>query len=114
MSDYVELLERVTGIKVVAEKYFGKYEGDIAAVVTDGNRFGAVVIGYGSCSGCDALEAAYGDKQAEEEIAWSIRRAILWGSRAELRKSLSDGIYWYGNDEGLQSKLDVLLIGVPA
>lgn len=46
------------GLTVEAYKMFGSYQGDAIAVVSDGQRKGIAVFGYGSCSGCDALEAA--------------------------------------------------------
>jgi hypothetical protein len=35
----------------------GDYQGDIYLLLRTSNGYGFVVIGYGSCSGCDALQA---------------------------------------------------------
>lgn len=51
-----EILER-KGFKVDAFESFGDYQGDYAAIVEKDGQVGFVIIGYGSCSGCDALQA---------------------------------------------------------
>lgn len=42
-------------LKIVNKERFGSYQGDIFYLVKDENRYGFVVVGFGSCSGCDAL-----------------------------------------------------------
>lgn len=54
--DYKEILER-QGVDIIAFESFGDYQGDYAAIVKKDGKVGFTVIGYGSCSGCDALEA---------------------------------------------------------
>lgn len=49
---------RSFGYTVEARKEFGEYQGDLAYVLRDGEHIGYVVIGYGSCCGCDAYEDA--------------------------------------------------------
>ncbi len=43
---------------MVAESY-GDYQGDSMYMIRRGARFGMVRVGWGSCSGCDALEACH-------------------------------------------------------
>jgi hypothetical protein len=55
--DYDELVR--TFATITESKTFGSYQGDIAYLLTnEKGEVGWLVVGYGSCSGCDALEAA--------------------------------------------------------
>jgi hypothetical protein len=45
------------GCTVLAFETCGSYQGDHVVLLADGDRRGYLVIGYGSCSGCDSLEA---------------------------------------------------------
>lgn len=54
------------------------YEGDSWLLVSDGTRFGVLMFGWGSCSGCDALQAAYGDRAALAELRADLARSVHW------------------------------------
>ena len=54
--DHQEILER-QGFEILDWESFGSYQGDYAAIVKKDGKVGFTVIGYGSCSGCDALQA---------------------------------------------------------
>lgn len=58
---YVEAL-RACGAVIEDDdaEYFGSYQGDILVKATFGGVTGFLRIGYGSCSYCDAAEAALG------------------------------------------------------
>lgn len=58
------------GYEVVASEIFGSWQGDEAYILSDGDRIGIIVIGYGSCSGCDAFEAAL-PFPADDNSDWS-------------------------------------------
>ena len=48
--------------KILKWKTLGSYQGDhVALVEAKGGQVGFAVIGYGSCSGCDALEGTGGE-----------------------------------------------------
>jgi hypothetical protein len=121
MTEYRDLIE-FTGLEVVADHVFGSYQGDLLFVVKDGDRTGAVVVGYGSCSGCDALEDADKfedwDKPAPDviagnermqELAWSIRRDVKWGTATELRAALDNDLEWYRHEDDFTAALDKAL-----
>jgi len=57
MADYKDCLE-LAGAEVLAYETFGSYQGDWWAKVKFNDREGFVHGYYGSCSGCDTLEAA--------------------------------------------------------
>jgi hypothetical protein len=77
---YMQLVESY-GLEVIESLMLGSYQGDILMVLrNDSGQFGLLVTGYGSCSGCDALEGCRG-KAKELET---------------LRSDLCDSIVWYG------------------
>lgn len=117
MSDYKTLLkERVGEILFWAD--FGNYQGDYVALVGTPERMGFVVIGYGSCSGCDALEACgWGDEPDYDknvsDLMDSIVNSIFWGTPQEIIARINDEEYitWWSdeqNDEGIARLLDFL------
>lgn len=84
----------------VEEEYCGSYQGDIVFRVEDKGRIGYLVWGYGSCSGCDELEAAYGDADAEREVGERMAAAVFFGTVEEIRRHAlaEDGNHWYAYD----------------
>ncbi len=54
------------------------YQGDSFLLLKDGTRWGFLTYGWGSCSGCDALQSCSN-----------------WEQVAELRDSLVNDIKWY-------------------
>ncbi len=57
------------------------YQGSTRILVRDGDRYGVVEFGWGSCSGCDALQAiGYGDDVEPGHV--------------ELRDEIWNGIHW--------------------
>lgn len=93
---------------VARYQYFGSYQGDIAVVFRDGNRKGYLIIGYGSCSGCDALEAVRPwcwcddectcDWSGVEKLRDSLFRAINWDKEIPDER---DENYWWAYDKEL-------------
>ncbi len=65
------------------------YQGDSLAIGHSGTKFCRIVIGWGSCSGCDAYQAAEGNSADLEKLKNDLARNILWfPSRAKLFESL--------------------------
>lgn len=54
-DSYIPIV-RLFGIPLVVVSD-NDYQGDTRVLLRDGNRYGVLVIGFGSCSGCDALQA---------------------------------------------------------
>lgn len=109
-EDLVESLE----YEVLKEERFGDYEGDLLFVLRDGGKYGYVVIGYGSCSGCDNLEGRLGydgwtqeSHEAVTELRDEIHRSIRWADSLEdlltLMTPEQTDIHWYGNDDECKS-----------
>lgn len=86
----------------LATDFIGDYQGDIFYLLKKDNEYCLLVIGYGSCSGCDALEAC--DTREERiELAESIRSSMQWFSKEDLLDHLNveyleTQYYWYEAD----------------
>src|SRR5581483_7208303 len=74
------------GHTVLYQVCLGDYQGDLMCLLRDGDRYGILHIGYGSCSGCDSLAACNDDI---EEVT-------------QLRDELAQGIHWRNLEETLQ------------
>ncbi len=73
-------------VEVLIEVSDDDYQGDTRALVKDGNRYGVLTFGWGSCSGCDALQAAWGYRDEDDPEA--IRQIT------ELRDQMWGEIHW--------------------
>ena len=71
----------------VTEVCYCGYEGHIVMVVGSGpssqDSYGhwVTVVNYGSCSGCDALEAAYGPEPGQTDDLWTICLHMIQGMK---------------------------------
>jgi hypothetical protein len=74
---YDELIDSLD-LRVVLRVDDNDYQGDTRMLLTDGRRWGLLIFGWGSCSGCDAFQAAEGD------VAELVK----------LQRELWDGIHW--------------------
>lgn len=99
--DYDNLV-RSWRYEVVAWLRTGEYQGDYWVILrkfsSRAYRYGFLVIGYGSCSGCDALEAAVTYAPGAT--------AMDWGKVEEHRTLLHDGIHWGDSAEELATWLE--------
>lgn len=85
---YEELIESL-GVEIYRQKTFGSYQGDVVMILKDTysnnreyvTRYGFLIFGYGSCSGCDSLRACSSFKDVEE-----------------IRNQLESQIKWFDND----------------
>lgn len=76
-ADYGPLLESF-GYEILLRVDDHDYQGDSRVIFKDGNDYGLLIFGWGSCSGCDALQAC----DSYEEID-------------ELRREMHSYIKWY-------------------
>lgn len=110
MPGYREMLE-AEEIEILAWETFGSYQGDYAVVVKRNDLLGFIVIGYGSCSGCDALEGC--DTQEEyDSLMLGVLSSIQWGGPEAIRSKITnlfDDNNWYRHDEGFVDSIAKLL-----
>jgi len=108
----------------------GSYQGDYLASLYDDNekKWGFLVVGYGSCSGCDTLEAIspscwhYNHDTGKEEPCngrcdWSevkkfsdeLKQSVYWDYGPRLAEFLADEerqeLQWYWHDEEIRNVL---------
>ena len=62
----------------------GDWQGDEVYLLKKDNKFGFVVVGYGSCSYCDALQSCENQEEVDELKA-SIVKDIFWGTAEEVQ-----------------------------
>lgn len=78
LSNYLPLIESM-GYEIVISVDDNDYQGDSRLLLKDGENYGWLIFGWGSCSGCDALQACN-----------------TWHEVAQLRDELRDQITWVG------------------
>lgn len=76
-SSYQPMLESL-GFEIALQIDDDDYQGDSRLLLRDGEKVGYLNFGWGSCSGCDALQACDSIKEVEN-----------------LRQSLFDSIRWF-------------------
>ncbi|WP_280406143.1 hypothetical protein [Nocardia brasiliensis] len=116
----LRVLNEVGVQTVVAVDLNEDYQGTVAAVVRNSgwwpgapldehHRFGVLIIGYGSCSGCDAWESLHGEAKGKLEHCASLLETARWfESLAELKTFVAGtpgsydasdhALQWYGHD----------------
>jgi hypothetical protein len=85
-GSYEDLVSKPTGLTVVLSEWLGDYQGDAVTVLKDGRRYGFLTFGYGSCSGCDALQAV----ENMEDLSG-------------LYENLIDSIQWFASLDALKT-----------
>jgi len=88
------------------------YQGDSRLLFKDGERYGYLIFGWGSCSGCDALQACC-DESEVEKLRYQLLHEIKWiGEKQEAltyfktRDWTVDSSYYY--EKTKQFILDVI------
>lgn len=84
-AEYHDLYES-KGLTVELSDFFGSYQGDAAIVLSnDKGQYAVTVFGYGSCSGCDALQSCdtWQEVEAMSEAAvarldWKESKSIVF------------------------------------
>lgn len=74
------------------------YQGDSFVVYQDGDRYGFLSFGWGSCSGCDALKAC-NDTDEIQELMDKLRGSIRWFDSAKAAVDWFIHFDWAGQHE---------------
>lgn len=87
------------GGEILQEWNIGHYEGDEIYLLKKEDKYALVVIGYGSCSGCDAYYACKTDEE-KEELRKSVVKDIKWMTKPDLMSDISGdkNNRWYYHD----------------
>lgn len=91
-QDLIDTFEFETVLSVDA----GSYQGDTFCVLKDGEKYGYLEFGWGSCSGCDALLACT-DHDDLEELQASLFNDIKWFNSLEELKEYFRSHDWKGD-----------------
>lgn len=65
------------------------FEGDSRLIFRNNNEYGILIFGWGSCSGCDALQACTNMKEISD-LRDSLNRQIRWGSLQEINDYINN------------------------
>ena len=60
--DYEQLIESI-GIQIIVSVSDDGWQGDTRLLFYEEDKYGFLVFGWGSCSGCDALQACQSKKE---------------------------------------------------
>jgi hypothetical protein len=75
-GDYQDLIDTF-GFETMISVDAGSYSGDTFCILRDGEMYGYLEFGWGSCSGCDALLACNNHNDLEE-LQMSLYNDIKW------------------------------------
>ena len=81
-SNYQPLLESLPGT-IVIQVADDDYQGDSRVLYKNGDEYGILIFGWGSCSGCDSLQACESLEEISE-LRDSLDQSIVWRSASEL------------------------------
>lgn len=106
---YHELIED-RAIKILLDTEDNDYQGNsflLVQRVPPTRDLGFLSYGWGSCSGCDALEAAYGDPQALAELGDELVAGTRWFDGAEalyawMQDEESHDLQWWGHSDAFK------------
>lgn len=75
--DYTPMIKSFAE-KVLVQVEDDDYQGDTRVLLQDNNRIGHLIFGWGSCSGCDALQGCCGNYDELNELANDLYNDIKW------------------------------------
>lgn len=85
-QDLVDSME----VNVLLEEHDNDYQGDSYYLLKKGREYGILIFGWGSCSGCDELEACYGDRKGATRLRDDLWSSIVWMSKPDMRKYVNE------------------------
>lgn len=92
---YDEIVEAF-GHEIVVQVDDDDYQGDSRYLLKSGDRYGNLNIGWGSCSGCDAIQACCTIPEIQK-LADDIEGSIQWFDSKEQAKQWFETHDWKGD-----------------
>ena len=80
-SDYNELINSLD-YEILLQVDDDDYQGDSRILLKNNDSYGILIFGWGSCSGCDALQSCENIKEVDE-LRQSLNQSIRWGTLEE-------------------------------
>ncbi len=95
LYDYQPMIDSM-GYTILIQEDDRDYQGDTYILFHDGERLGILIFGWGSCSGCDALQAcdSYADAEALRD---KLLESILWHDGVEALGDYVESHDWEGD-----------------
>ena len=84
LSDYQPMVDAMG--EVIIQVDDNDYQGDTRVLLRKGSQYGVLIFGWGSCSGCDALQSC-----------------DTWEDVQELGESLENSIRWFDDLDSLKA-----------
>lgn len=114
-GDYTPIIESFGEVLVRVDDQ--DYQGDTRVLLKKGGQYGFLNFGWGSCSGCDALQGCDSFSDIDELIV-DLERSIKWFDTLEDTKAYigndadRQGSYYFHEKEWTRFKDAVLAYGV--
>ena len=84
--DYAPILTAIgeeRGATIALQVDDGDYQGDSRVLYAAGDTYGYLNFGWGSCSGCDALQGCSSPADVDQ-LASGMAQEVRWGTKAEM------------------------------
>lgn len=82
VCDYHQLVESM-GYEILVWTDVGQYQGDSLVLLRNGERYGILVFGWGSCTVCDELQSCENYEEIEA-LRSRLHESIVWMSKDEV------------------------------
>ena len=92
--DYQPMLDAFG--KVVIQVDDDNYQGDSRLLYDENGKIGVLIFGWGSCSGCDALQAC-GSLEEVQELCDELQEDIKWFEDTTQALEYFTNHYWRGD-----------------
>ena len=80
--DYQSIVEAFG--KVIIQKDDDGYQGDTYVVYQfEDGKYGVLIFGWGSCSGCDALQACWDNRDEIQDLIYTLYNSIIYSDSLE-------------------------------
>ena len=86
--DYQPIIDEIG--KVLIQVDDNDYQGDSRVLYEKDGKYGFLIFGWGSCSGCDALQACSSIKEVQDLIDVLLNKVKWFDSLEELKKYFSE------------------------